>query len=237
MKVSMKEGCPAFSADGCAINGRLLGVYNVYNYLAAMQVGLILGIERDKIQVALEKIARVPGRMEEIKSGQPYRVLVDFAHTPDALHKAIRAARALSKGSRLLVVFGCPGDRDRTKRPVMGKIAAEEADIVIVTTDDPHSEDPAEIIKEIVAGVPLEEKVDVANVLGESKKHSGALDAKTYAIVDRRAAIETALSLAKPGEVVLLAGRGHEKFQDFNGRKIPLDDRAVVIELLGNLPR
>ncbi len=154
--------------------------------------------------------AGVPGRFEPIDEGQPFTVLVDYAHTPEALENVLRAARPLTEG-RLIVVFGAGGDRDRDKRPRMGKIAAELSDLAIVTSDNPRSERPEAIIEEILAGIEDREAVAVE--------------------ADRRAAIGLALREAGAGDTVMIAGKGHEQGQEFEGgRKIPFDDREVARE-------
>lgn len=192
--------------DGYEIRTPLIGEYNIYNILAAFQCGLILHVNREKIKKGIEK-AYVPGRFERIKTGQDFNIIVDFAHTPDGLGKVLGTVNSLKEDkARTILVFGCPGDRDKEKRPIMGKIAKENADLVIVTTDDPHTEDPKAII-------------DQVGEVGEK-------------IVDRSKAIQKALGQAKTGDWVVIAGRGHEKYQDFNGKKILLDDREVVIALL-----
>ena len=197
--------------DTTMLKTPLTGMFNIYNILAAFQAGLALHISRDKIKAGIEK-ARVPGRFERVEAGQPFPVIVDFAHSPDSLQKLLETVKPFVKG-RLILVFGCPGDRDREKRPIMGRIAAELADQVIITTDDPHSEDPQVIIQDILKGIT------------------------NYALritneTDRRKAIEMALGQAQKGDLVLIAGRGHEKYQDFNGKKVELDDREVVREIL-----
>jgi UDP-N-acetylmuramoyl-L-alanyl-D-glutamate--2,6-diaminopimelate ligase len=149
----------------------------------------------------------VPGRMEPVSEGQPFAVLVDYAHTPDSLENVLRAARRLTPG-RLICVFGCGGDRDREKRPLMGAIASRLADVPVVTSDNPRSEDPEAIIGEILVGMRRD------GIVVE---------------VDRRAAIGAALELARPGDAVVIAGKGHEQGQEFEGgRKLPFDDREVA---------
>ncbi|MDD5382688.1 MAG: UDP-N-acetylmuramoyl-L-alanyl-D-glutamate--2,6-diaminopimelate ligase [Candidatus Margulisbacteria bacterium] len=190
----------------------LIGMHNVYNITAAFQCGLVLGVRPAVIKQGIEAVKVIPGRQEEIDRGQPFRVIVDFAHTPDSLQKLLETYRPFTKG-KLVLVFGCPGERDREKRPMMGEIAGRLADQVIITTDDPHGEDPQGIIKEIKVG------------------------ASRYALrvtseIDRRKAIDKALTTAREGDIILIAGRGHEKFQDFAGKKVPIDDREVVKELL-----
>jgi UDP-N-acetylmuramoyl-L-alanyl-D-glutamate--2,6-diaminopimelate ligase len=162
---------------------------------------------------AIATAGQVPGRFERVEAGQDFAVLVDYAHTPDSLENVLAAARALTEG-RVHVVFGCGGDRDRGKRPLMGEIAVRLADRVIVTSDNPRSEDPEAIIDEILVGT------------GPGVDHD----------VDRRAAIIQAIADARSGDVVVIAGKGHEQGQEFEaGRKIPFDDVAVAREALGSL--
>ncbi len=190
---------------------RLRGRFNVENALGALAAARLLGIDDDTAKRALVSVVAVPGRFEEVDEGQPFTVLVDYAHTPDALENVLLAARDL--GGRLLCVFGAGGDRDREKRPVMGRIAAEHADVAIVTSDNPRSERPEAIIDEIVAG------------------GDGGLEVEP----DRRRAIERALEEARPGDVVVIAGKGHEQGQEIAGRKLPFDDRDVAREALRRL--
>jgi UDP-N-acetylmuramoyl-L-alanyl-D-glutamate--2,6-diaminopimelate ligase len=192
----------------------LPGHFNVENALAALAAAHSLGIDLDRAGEALAGAGRVPGRFEPLDEGQPYAVLVDYAHTPDSLENVLLAARRLTD-ERLICVFGCGGDRDRDKRPVMGRIAAEHADTCVVTSDNPRSEDPLAIIEQIVAGTGRE------GVIVEP---------------DRRAAIALALERAAPGDVVVIAGKGHEQGQELEGgRKIPFDDREVAREELRRL--
>jgi UDP-N-acetylmuramoyl-L-alanyl-D-glutamate--2,6-diaminopimelate ligase len=192
------------------LSSPLTGRFNVSNLLGAFATARSLGVDAD---VAIEAIAgagQVPGRFQSVSAGQDFAVLVDYAHTPDSLENVLRAARGVTEG-RLHVVFGCGGDRDRGKRPLMGEIAARLADRVIVTSDNPRSEDPGAIIQEILEGS------------GEDVEHE----------VDRRVAIEQAISTASAGDVVVIAGKGHEQGQEFEGaRKIPFDDVTVAREIL-----
>jgi len=199
----------------------LIGMHNVYNITAAFQCGLTLGIRPAVIKQGIEAVKVIPGRQEEIDRGQPFRAIVDFAHSPDSLQKLLETYRPFTRG-KLILVFGCPGDRDREKRPIMGEIAARLADKVIVTTDDPHSEKPEAIIKEIEHGTRN-------TCLPAGTAEHGT---QVETVVDRRAAIVKALGMAKAGDIVLIAGRGHEKFQEFADRKVPFDDREVVDEVL-----
>jgi UDP-N-acetylmuramoyl-L-alanyl-D-glutamate--2,6-diaminopimelate ligase len=193
----------------------LLGDFNVRNALAAQGAALALGIPLDVVARGVGAVDRVRGRMEPVSGSQPFTVLVDYAHTPDALEHALQAARAFTRG-RLHVVFGCGGDRDRGKRPEMGAIAARLADRVVVTSDNPRSEDPERILDEILAGIPR----NGTPVLRE---------------VDRERAIHRALEVAGDGDTVLVAGKGHETYQIFRDRTVPFDDRAVVARALRGL--
>ncbi|MBX6351552.1 MAG: UDP-N-acetylmuramyl-tripeptide synthetase, partial [Clostridia bacterium] len=192
------------------------GRFNVANALAALLAAAALGVAPDKAARALEEASPVPGRFERIEAGQPFAVLVDYAHTPDGLANVLRAAREVTAG-RLLVVFGCGGDRDRGKRPEMGRIAAEAADVVVLTSDNPRSEDPERILDEIAAGVPSGCRAEVRRE------------------ADRRKAIAAALSLAAPDDTVVIAGKGHETVQIFRDRTVPFDDREVAREELRRL--
>ncbi|SEH15348.1 UDP-N-acetylmuramoyl-L-alanyl-D-glutamate--2,6-diaminopimelate ligase [Thermoleophilum album] len=186
----------------------LPGRFNVENALAALAAVRVLGVPLEQAVAALASFPAVPGRFERIDEGQPFGVLVDYAHTPDSLERLLRAARPLCRG-RLWCVFGCGGDRDRGKRPQMGRIAAALADRVVVTSDNPRSEDPEAIIDEIVAGID-----GFDGVVRE---------------VDRRRAIELAIAAAEPGDLVVIAGKGHEQGQEFaHGRIEPFDDREVA---------
>jgi UDP-N-acetylmuramoyl-L-alanyl-D-glutamate--2,6-diaminopimelate ligase len=196
------------------LSSPLRGRFNVYNALGAFAAARALGIDAATAAAAIETAGQVPGRFETIDEGQGFAVLVDYAHTPDSLENVLRAARALS-GGRVHVVFGAGGDRDRGKRPQMGRIASELADRVIVTSDNPRSEPPQAIIDEILAGG------------GPESEHQ----------IDRREAIALAIAGAEPGDVVVIAGKGHEQGQEFEGgRKVPFDDAAVAREVLRRAP-
>jgi UDP-N-acetylmuramoyl-L-alanyl-D-glutamate--2,6-diaminopimelate ligase len=191
----------------------LMGKANLFNVGAAIGVAVGLGLPANAVVGGIEDLPRVPGRFETVSAGQPFRVIVDYAHTDDALEKALKSARAITPG-RLIVVFGCGGDRDRTKRPLMGAAAARESDYAIVTSDNPRSEDPLAIIREIEAG----------------------MQGTNYHIeVDRREAIRKALTEAKEGDTVLIAGKGHETYQTIGTATCPFDDRLVAKELLDEL--
>jgi UDP-N-acetylmuramoyl-L-alanyl-D-glutamate--2,6-diaminopimelate ligase len=191
---------------------RLVGSFNVENVLAAAAVSRLLGLPDEAVVDGVAALSGVPGRFEAVDEGQPFAVIVDYAHKPAALEAVLRTARGLTAG-RLICVFGAGGDRDRGKRPLMGQVASELADLVIVTSDNPRSEDPAAIIAEIVAGVAGSAEVEP----------------------DRRAAIATAIGEAREGDVVVIAGKGAEQGQEFADRKIPFDDREVAREELRRL--
>lgn len=192
----------------------LLGRFNADNLLSAAAAGLALGLTEAEIRAGCASVARVPGRLEPVEAGQSYRILVDYAHTPDALERLLSAVRELTD-RKIILVFGCGGDRDRGKRIPMGEIAGRMADIPIATSDNPRSEDPAAILAEVGAGLEA----------------SGAT--KALKIVDRHQAIRAAIELANPGTVVVLAGKGHETTQVIGDRELPFDDRAVAAEIVG----
>ncbi|MGZ4413466.1 MAG: Mur ligase family protein [Gaiellaceae bacterium] len=190
---------------------KLPGRFNIENALAAVAAARALGTGEQAIKQGIEAVDRVPGRFDRVDEGQPFTVFVDYAHTPGALETALEAARDLARGGRVICVFGAGGDRDRAKRPLMGQVVSELADLSLVTSDNPRSEDPAAIAAEVVDGLDLEVELD------------------------RRRAIERALELARPGDVVVIAGKGHEQGQEIGGRKLPFDDRQVAREALRRL--
>jgi len=198
-----------------SVSLNLKGVFNVYNALAAIACGLTKGIDFDTISEGLRSLKGVPGRFELVDEGQPFTVIVDFAHNPDSLKNVLAEARRIGPGD-LTVVFGCGGDRDRSKRPEMGRIAAALADRVIITSDNPRSENPAVIAKEIETGV-----------LDQGSPRLGY-----EIIIDRASAIERAIRLAKEGDVLVIAGKGHETYQIFHDTTIHFDDREVAANLL-----
>jgi UDP-N-acetylmuramoyl-L-alanyl-D-glutamate--2,6-diaminopimelate ligase len=195
------------------VHTSLMGRTNLFNIGAAIGVAVGLGLPLDAVARGIEELRNVPGRFEPVSAGQPFRVIVDYAHTDDALGKVLNSAREITTG-RLIVVFGCGGERDRTKRPLMGEAAARASDYAIVTSDNPRSEDPMAIINEIEQGM------------------QGA----SYRIeVDRRKAIHIALAEAREGDTVLIAGKGHETYQTIGTTVYPFDDRLVAKELLHEL--
>jgi UDP-N-acetylmuramoyl-L-alanyl-D-glutamate--2,6-diaminopimelate ligase len=206
------SGAITFDAatDPLDANLTLRGRFNRANAVAAASAARALGVGEDAIQHGLEAVELVPGRFEPVEEGQPFMVVVDYAHTPDALGTVLESARELTRG-RVICVFGAGGDRDREKRPLMGQVVAELADDVLVTSDNPRSEEPAAIAAEVVDGLSLEVELD------------------------RRRAIEQALESAREGDVVVIAGKGHEQGQEIGGRKIPFDDREVARDALRRL--
>ncbi len=197
------------------IHLRMTGMFNVYNALGAASCALILGVTPDVICRGLESIASVPGRIEMLPTSTPYRVILDYAHSPDALESFLKTVRTFTRG-RMIAVYGCGGDRDKGKRPIMGEIGGRLADLCILTSDNPRSEDPMKILAAIEEGI----------------KTTG----KPYMVIeDRRAAIRHALSIGQDGDVIVLAGKGHETYQEINGVKRPFDEKIIVQELLEEL--
>jgi UDP-N-acetylmuramoyl-L-alanyl-D-glutamate--2,6-diaminopimelate ligase len=207
--------CPRLGVD-TRVALRLAARFNVENALAAAAAGLALGLPAESVVHGLGVTEGVPGRFEAVRAGQPFSVVVDYSHTPDSLENALLAARAVTQG-RVLLVFGCGGDRDRGKRPLMGAIGARLADRSVITSDNPRSEEPLAIVDEIAAGVP------------------GDLAGSVVIEPDRRAAIRLALGEARVGDTVVIAGKGHEQGQIIGDRKIPFDDRTVAEEELARL--
>jgi len=196
-----------------SVRSALVGRINVYNILAAIGASIGLGIHREAIEAGIAGVERVPGRFERIDLGQPFLVVVDYAHTDDALRNLLSTARELDHAARIIIVFGCGGDRDRTKRPLMGEVAGSASDVVVLTSDNPRSEDPLRILNDVVVGLQK---------------------TKTRYLVepDRAVAVGRALDEARPGDIVLLAGKGHETYQVLRDRTIDFDDRAVARRLL-----
>ena len=198
-------------AGSCEFRIKLAGKFNVYNALAAITAGLLEGIPLARIRDSLEAVEGVEGRFELIREGQDFFVIVDYAHTPDSLENVLSTISEFAE-SRIICVFGCGGDRDRTKRPLMGEIAARYSDYCILTSDNPRSEDPARILLDIEEGMIR-----------------AGCDAHQYEkIVDRRQAIERAVAMAGPRDVVLIAGKGHETYQETNGVRVHFDDREAA---------
>ncbi len=197
------------------VESPLLGRANLLNILAATATTVGLGIPAEKIQKGLSGLTVVPGRFEKIDEGQPFLVIVDYAHTDDALRNVLEAARNLA-GKRLIVVFGCGGERDRTKRPIMGEVAGRLSDLPVLTSDNPRSEDPILIMNDVLVGLQRTGKPYIAEV-------------------DREAAIQKAIAQAREGDVVILAGKGHETYQVLRDKTVPFDDRQVARRVLNGM--
>ena len=194
------------------ISLKMTGMFNVYNALAAAACAMIIGISADDIQCGLENIAAVPGRVEMLPTGTPYKVILDYSHSPDALLNILETVRVFTR-RRLIALFGCGGDRDQGKRPVMGEIGGRLADFCILTSDNPRSEDPMAILEAIEEGI----------------RPTG----KPYKVIENRTeAIRYALQMAEDGDVIVLAGKGHETYQEIKGVKYPFDEKQVVADLL-----
>ncbi|MGH9773423.1 MAG: UDP-N-acetylmuramoyl-L-alanyl-D-glutamate--2,6-diaminopimelate ligase [Candidatus Acidiferrales bacterium] len=200
-------------AGKIAVHSPLVGRINVYNILAAIGAALALGIEKQAIEAGIANLKNVPGRFERIDEGQPFLVIVDYAHTDDALQNLLATARELSPSGRIIIVFGAGGERDRTKRPLMGEAAGRGADLVVLTSDNPRSEDPLRIINDVVVGL---QKVN----------------AKYRIEPDRERAIPLAFEEARPGDMVLLAGKGHETYQILRDVTLDFDDRDMARRFL-----
>jgi|TARA_Y100000815_G_scaffold56363_1_gene45759 UDP-N-acetylmuramyl-tripeptide synthetase len=191
----------------------LLGIHNIYNLISAASAALHQGLSLDQISQGLQSVNCIPGRFEKVPCDQNFSIIVDYAHTDDALRNVLRAAKAFTSG-RVITVFGCGGDRDRGKRKVMGRVAIEESEFSVVTSDNPRTEDPQRILDDILEGVP-----------------SSTCRGKDYeVIVDRKEAIEFAIKKAQPGDLVMIAGKGHEDYQVLKTGTIHFDDREIAEE-------
>ncbi|MBW2121702.1 MAG: UDP-N-acetylmuramoyl-L-alanyl-D-glutamate--2,6-diaminopimelate ligase [Deltaproteobacteria bacterium] len=205
------------------IRSPLVGEFNIYNIMAAMGAATALGVGQEAIQKGISALSSIPGRMERIENDRRLEVFVDYAHTPDALERALTVLRPLRRGGRLIVVFGCGGDRDRSKRPLMGRVVARLSDFSVITSDNPRSERPEEIIRDIERGFVSENRreFDGDKLLGGAAETGGYLK-----VEDRRAAIGLAVRAARPGDIVFIAGKGHENYQIVGDRRLPFDDRV-----------
>lgn len=211
------EGTLATPSGEIKIKSSLIGEFNLYNILAAAGAGVGLGLPVDVVERGITALKNVPGRLERVDAGQSFTILVDYAHTPDALERVLSTIRGLTD-KKIITLFGCGGDRDRGKRPIMGRIAAEYSDIVIVTSDNPRTEEPLKIIEDITSGM------------------AGMCDDRSVQVIpDRREAIMKAMRLAGEGDVVLLAGKGHEDYQIIGREKIHFDDREEAIKAVRNM--
>jgi UDP-N-acetylmuramoyl-L-alanyl-D-glutamate--2,6-diaminopimelate ligase len=210
----------ATPAGTFAVESRLVGEHNVYNLLGAIGVALHAGATCDQVREAVAKVINVPGRFERVSAGQDFTVVVDYAHTEDALVRLLTAAEAL-KTHRIITLFGCGGDRDRGKRPKMGRAAVAYSDVVVLTSDNPRTEDPMAILREVEVGVR------------EALQSRGHVE--YHLVPDRREAIGMAVRLARAGDIVLIAGKGHEDYQIVGTKKIHFDDREVAREAIQRL--
>ena len=201
--------------EDMSISMHLTGMFNVYNALAAASLAMIMGIDKSAIREGLESVKNVPGRVEILDTRTPYKVILDYAHSPDALENVLTTVRAFTR-SRLIVLFGCGGDRDHGKRPIMGEIVGRLADFSILTSDNPRTEDPQAILRSIEEGM---------------KRTQG----RYVVIENRREAIRYALEMGREGDVIILAGKGNETYQDIMGVKRPFDEKVVVRELLAEM--
>jgi UDP-N-acetylmuramoyl-L-alanyl-D-glutamate--2,6-diaminopimelate ligase len=226
-KIRAKDRAFEFSSS-------LIGAANLQNILGATGVAYALGLTPSVIAAGIERLTTVPGRLEKVDNQKGIAVLVDYAHTPDALEKVLTAVRPLTKG-RVYAVFGCGGDRDRGKRPVMGEMAARLSDVALVTSDNPRSEDPWSIIAEIESGLRRTGKAKIPALKPETRNAKLEMEDGYFVEVDRRQAIRVALSSARAGDVVLIAGKGHEDYQILGTGKIHFDDREVAREELARL--
>jgi UDP-N-acetylmuramoyl-L-alanyl-D-glutamate--2,6-diaminopimelate ligase len=205
----------SFRVSDVTVRSPLRGAFNVWNVLGVLAVAETIGLDLGRAAEAIEDVRGVPGRMEPVDAGQEFLVVVDYAHTPDSILSVLRGARPLTAG-RLICVFGCGGDRDRAKRSPMGEVSTSNADLTVITSDNPRTEDPLAIIEEVVTGA--------------------AAGGGAYVVEpDRRAAIRFAVGQARPGDVVIIAGKGHESSQEVAGALVPFDDRAVAHEELARL--
>ena len=198
--------------ENMSIRMKMTGMFNVYNALAAASMAMILGIDLKVIKAGLEAVRSVPGRIEMLDTGTPYKVILDYSHSPDALENILTTVRAFTR-RRVISLFGCGGDRDRGKRPAMGEISGKLADFSILTSDNPRTEDPAAILRSVENGIRR-------------------TDGEYIIIENRREAIRYALDIGREGDVIVLAGKGHETYQDIMGVKRPFDEKVVVQELL-----
>lgn len=201
--------------DGTPLHVRLVGRFNASNLLAIYGAAILLGEDREKVLKALSALTPAEGRFDLVTGSKLVYAVVDYAHTPDALLNVLSTlTQVRQQGARILCIVGCGGDRDRTKRPVMARIAATHADLTILTSDNPRTENPEDILDQMWAGVPVERKDGVMR------------------ITDRKEAIRAGVMMAQPGDILLVAGKGHEKYQEINGRRFPFDDKQVLAEAL-----
>jgi UDP-N-acetylmuramoyl-L-alanyl-D-glutamate--2,6-diaminopimelate ligase len=204
--------------DGVDVWFKLIGNFNAYNLLAIYSAAVLLGENKNSILTILSRLEAIEGRFDYVRATNETTAIIDYAHTPDALSNVLSTITSVKEGNEeIITVVGCGGDRDNTKRPIMARIACEYSNKVILTSDNPRSEDPEKIIEEMMAGVDIVSK------------------RKVLSILNRKEAIKTACALALPGSIILLAGKGHEKYQEIKGVKYPFDDKQVVKEIFDQL--
>ncbi len=215
------------SGETLSISSPLIGKFNLYNILAAVGASFILHIPQSSIKAGIEQLSCVPGRLESVETNSGFHVFVDYAHTDDALRRVLQNLSVLKK-KRIITVFGCGGDRDRGKRPLMGEAAVSYSDLAIVTSDNPRLEDPGAIIREIETGIDQKKikkvEIDSPQIMNETHSYT--------VIPDRKKAIEAAIHFASVGDIVLIAGKGHEDYQIMGTKKMPFDDRIVAANAL-----
>jgi UDP-N-acetylmuramoyl-L-alanyl-D-glutamate--2,6-diaminopimelate ligase len=218
-----------YAGDSATVKTPLLGLYNVSNCLAAAGLCLAAGFDLETVAAGLSALDAIPGRLEKVVGGD-FSVIIDYAHTDDALKNVLATLKPLCKG-KLRVVFGCGGDRDKTKRPRMARVAEQLANVVVVTSDNPRTEDPAAIIDDIVAG--FEENRPVPSTDVRSTQH--AVRSTRVVEPDRRKAIESAIEAAEPDDIVLIAGKGHETYQIIGTQKIDFSDKEIAEQCLARV--
>jgi UDP-N-acetylmuramoyl-L-alanyl-D-glutamate--2,6-diaminopimelate ligase len=222
----------SLAGDTVFIKSPLIGKFNLYNILAAVGAAFILQIPASVIKKGIDNLSNVPGRLESVISSEDFNIFVDYAHTDDALTRVLQNLAQLKK-TRIITVFGCGGNRDRGKRPLMADAATSHSDLTIITSDNPRLEDPLAIITEIEAGI---DKSKIKKVQSDNFKSND--DTRFYTVIpERREAIEAAMNAAQNGDIILIAGKGHEDYQILGTQKIPFDDRVVVKEILKSRSR
>lgn len=217
------------SGESVAIASPLIGKFNLYNIMAAVGAAFILRVSLPVIKRGIESLSYVPGRLEPVASSEGFNIFVDYAHTDDALKRVLQSLTELKK-KRIITVFGCGGNRDRGKRPLMGEAAVSYSDLTIITSDNPRLEDPLAIIEEIETGI---DKIKIKKTESDRLKMDGNVSFYTV-IPERRKAIETAITVAEKEDIILIAGKGHEDYQIMGTEKLPFDDRAVVRQILNS---
>jgi len=213
---------------GFSFDSPLLGEFNLYNILAAAGIGLALKLDLGVVRSGIERLGGVPGRVEGIENERGLHIFVDYAHTPDALERILKALRDAKGGGRVITLFGCGGDRDRAKRPLMGSIAARYSDLTVITSDNPRTEDPAAIIAEIEQGM----RTESIRAMDPRELAQGFTEKGYVKVLERREGIRLVIKLAQAGDVILVAGKGHEDYQIIGRERRPFDDRHEIRQAL-----